>query len=90
MLFFFFLLFVAFWLITLPIRILFRLMFGLGGGLLRLLLVPVIVLVFGVVAFALMLAAVVALLAPLVPVALVALAAWAIYRMTTRRSVPAI
>lgn len=90
MLFFFFLLFVAFWLITLPIRILFRLMFGLGGGLLRLLLVPVIVLVFGVVAFALMLAAVVALLAPLVPVALLALAAWAIYRMTTRRSVPAI
>ena len=90
---FFFFLFIAFmglWLVTLPFRILFRIVFGLGGGLLRLLLAPVMFLMFGVVLFAVLIAAVLAILAPLIPVALLGLAAWAVYRMTTRRSVPAI
>jgi hypothetical protein len=90
---FFFFLFVAFmgvWLVTLPFRILFRIVFGLGGGLLRLLLAPIVFLVFGVVLFALVVAAVLAILAPLIPVALLGLAAWAVYRLTTRRLVPAV
>lgn len=82
--------FMAVWLITLPFRILLRIAFGLGGGLLRLLLAPIILLVVGVVLFALMIAAVVAILAPLVPVVLLGLSAWAIYRMAVRRSVPAV
>ena len=90
---FFFFLFIAFmgvWLVTLPFRILFRLVFGLGGGLLRLLLAPIMFLVFGVVLFALTIAAVIAIVAPLIPLALLGLAVWAIYRLTVRRSVPAI
>jgi hypothetical protein len=81
---------VAFWLVTLPFRILFGLLFGLGGALLRLLLAPLMLLVVGLVLFALLLAAVVAVLVPLVPIALLGLATWAIFRAMTRRSVPAV
>ena len=89
-LFFLFIAFMGLWLVTLPFRILFRLVFGLGGGLLRLLLAPIMFLVFGVVLFALTIAAVLAIVAPLIPLALLGLAVWAIYRLTVRRSVPAI
>lgn len=89
-LFFLIIAFMGLWLVTLPFRILFRIVFGLGGGLLRLLLAPLMFLVFAVVVFAMLIAAVLAILAPLVPVALLALVAWAIYRMTARRSVPAV
>lgn len=89
-LFFLFIAFMGLWLVTLPFRILFRIVFGLGGGLLRLLLAPIIFLVFGVVLVALMIAAVLALLAPLIPVALLGLVVWAIYRLTTHRSMRAL
>jgi hypothetical protein len=89
-LFFLFIAFMGLWLVTLPFRILFRIVFGLGGGLLRLLLAPIMFLVFGVVLVALMVAAVLAVLAPLIPVALLGLAAWAIYRLTTHRSIRAV
>ena len=77
--------FFAVWLITFPIRLLFRLVFGLGGVLLRLLLAPVFM-VLAVVGVAIaIVVGLLALLAPLVPFALLGLVGWGIYRVTRHR-----
>jgi hypothetical protein len=70
----------VFWLVTLPFRILFKL---LGG----LLFAPVLMLVAGVAILVAFVAALAALLAPLVPLMLFGLIGWGIYRWSRRGSV---
>jgi len=74
----------VFWLITFPIRILFKLLFGLGGALLGLVLAPVIAVVVAIVVAVALVGAVLSLLAPLVPMVLLGFFAWAVYRLTSR------
>jgi hypothetical protein len=80
-----------FWLITFPLRLLFKLIggilgmvFGLLGGLLGLIIGPVVLIVVAVAVVGAFLSAVVSLLAPLLPVALLGLLVWAVYRVTKR------
>lgn len=79
------------WLITFPLRLLFKLIggifgmvFGLLGGLLGLIIGPIVMVVVAVVLIGVLLSAVVSLLAPLLPLALLGLLVWAIYRVTKR------
>jgi hypothetical protein len=64
-------------LILLPFRILFKLVFGLGGALLGLLVAPIVMIVGAVVLIGALLSALLALLVPLIPVVLLALLVWA-------------
>jgi hypothetical protein len=80
----------AFWLLFFPIRLLFKMIFGLLGAGLALLFAPLMLLFIGIVVIGVILTALVSLLAPLLPVALVALVGWAIYRGSTRRPSPVI
>src|SRR5262245_37556650 len=80
-----------FWLITFPIRLLFKLIggilgmvFGLLGGLVGLIIGPIVMVVVVIALIVAFLSAVVSLLAPLLPVALLGLLVWAIYRVTRR------
>ena len=79
----------VFWLLFLPFRLLFSLVFGLGGLLIGVVIAPVLLLAVGAALIVAILAALVALLLPLAPVILLALVGWAIYKGTTRPS-PAI
>ena len=79
------------WIVTFPIRLLFKLIggifgmvFGLLGGLLGLIIGPIIAIVVAVALIGAFLSAVLSLLAPLLPVALLGLLVWAIYRVTRR------
>jgi hypothetical protein len=79
------------WLITFPLRLLFKLVggilgmvFGLLGGLLGLVIAPVVMLVVVIAIVGALLTAMVSLLAPLLPVALLGLLVWAIYRVSKR------
>jgi hypothetical protein len=79
------------WLITFPIRLLFKLIggilgmvFGLLGGLIGLILAPIVMVVVVLALVGALLSALLSLLAPLVPVALLGLLVWAIYRVTKR------
>jgi len=81
----------VFWLVTFPIRLLFKLIggifgmvFGLIGGLLGLVIGPIIAVVVAVALIGAFLSAVLSLLAPLLPVALLGLLVWAVYRVTKR------
>ena len=74
------------WLVLLPFKLLFKLIFGMGGMLLGLLAAPFLMLIVGVVLVGALLAGVLALLAPLLPIALLAVFAWALYRLISRRS----
>jgi hypothetical protein len=81
----------VFWLITFPIRLLFRLIggilsmvFGLLGGLLGLIIGPIVAIVVAVALIGAFLSAVLSLFAPLLPVALLGLLVWAVYRLTKR------
>jgi hypothetical protein len=70
----------VFWVVTLPFRILFKIVFGLGGLLLGVLFAPfllVIAVIGGVVA---LIGAVLSLLTPILPMLLLGLFGWAIYR----------
>lgn len=80
-----------FWLITFPLRLLFKLIggilgmvFGLLGGLFGLIIGPIVMLVVAVALIGAFLSAVVSLLAPLLPIALLGLLVWAVYRVTKR------
>jgi hypothetical protein len=80
-----------FWLITFPLRLLFKLIggilgmvFGLLGGLLGLIIGPIVMVVVVVALIGALLAALLSLLAPLLPVALLGLLVWAVYRVTKR------
>jgi hypothetical protein len=68
----------VFWLITFPIRLLFKLIGGILG------IGPIVMLVVVVAAIGALLAALVSLVAPLLPVALLGLLVWAVYRVTKR------
>ena len=80
------------WLVLLPIRLLFglvfgglfRLVFGIGGALLGLVLAPLVMVVVGVALVGAFVAALFALLAPLIPIVLLALLGWGIYRIASR------
>ena len=81
----------ALWLVTFPIRLLFKLIggilgmvFGLIGGLLGLIIGPIVMVVVVIALIGALLTAVLSLLAPLLPVALLGLLVWAIYRVTKR------
>jgi hypothetical protein len=81
----------AIWLITFPIRLLFKLIggilgmvFGLVGGLLGLIIAPIVMVVVVIALIGALLSAVLSLLAPLLPVALLGLLVWAVYRVTKR------
>jgi hypothetical protein len=83
-----------FWLVTLPIRLmfgfvfggLFRVFFGVLGALLGLILAPLVLVVVGVALVGAFVAALIALLTPLIPVVLLLLLGWGIYRVAIRPS----
>ena len=90
------------WVITLPFRLFFglifgmfgmvfgiiRFVFGIVGGILGLVLAPIGILILGVLLIGGVIDGLMSLLAPLVPVALLGLLVWAIYRITSRRPTP--
>lgn len=75
------------WFVLLPIRLLFKLVFGLGGALLGLLLAPIVLLVIAVSLIGAAVTAVFSLAVPLVPVILLACLAWGLYRIAVPRPV---
>ena len=79
---------VAFWLVTLPFRIVFRLVFGLGGLFLGLLFSPVIAVVAVIGLVVALLGAVFSLLTPLLPLLLLGGFGWAIIRAGWKRHAP--
>lgn len=78
------------WLVLFPIRLLFRLVFGVAGLFLGLLLVPILGVVAAVVVVALLAAVAIAALVPLLPLLALLLIGWAFYKAVTRRTSPAI
>ena len=86
----------AIWVVTLPFRLAFNLLFGglklllgLAIGLVGLLALPLILLIAGIGLTGALVAGLLSLMAPLVPLALLGLLAWGIYRLT-QRPTPAI
>ena len=83
----------AFWIVTLPFRIAFNLLFGgvklligLAMGVLSILALPFVLLIAAIGLAGALVAGVLSLAAPLVPLALLALLGWALYRVTRRPS----
>jgi hypothetical protein len=70
------------WAVTFPIRLAFRLVFGLVGLILRLVFSPLILLVIG---FFAVVAFVLGALAHIVPLLLVGLGVWVVYRLFSAR-----
>jgi hypothetical protein len=73
-----------FWIVTLPFRIVFKVLFGLGGLLFGVILAPVV----AVVAVIAVIAAILSLLTPMLPVLLLGLFGWAIYRAGSKKPAP--
>lgn len=73
------------WVVLLPLRWLFKLVFGIGGALLGILIAPVVIIIAAVALAGVLVAALLALLAPLVPVVLLALLVWGAYRIAVPR-----
>ena len=78
---------VLLWAVLFPIRLVLKLVFGLLGFGLAVLVVPVVVVVAGIALVGAIVAAIFALVAPLMPLLLVGLVGWAIYRISTGSSV---
>ncbi len=74
------------WLVLLPFRLLFKMLFGLGGMLIGLVVAPFVMLILGVVLIGALVAGLLALLAPALPIVLFALFGWALYRVVSGRS----
>jgi hypothetical protein len=76
------------WLIILPFKLLFggllRLIFGVGGALLGLLIGPLVMAIVGVALMGAFVAALLALLVPLVPVVLLVLLGWGVVKAASR------
>jgi hypothetical protein len=70
-----------FWIVTLPFRIFFKLLFGLGGLFFGLLLSPFV----AVLAVIAIVGAVLSLLTPLLPVLLLGLFGWGVYRLASKK-----
>ena len=79
------LLHVFFWVVTLPFRIFFKLLFGLGGLFLGVLLSPFIAVIALIGLAVALVGAILSLLTPLLPVVLLGLFGWAIYRLGSKR-----
>ena len=76
------------WLVTLPFRIFFKLLFGLGGIVAGLVLAPLIAVIALIALVVSVVGAVLAMLAPLLPVLLLGGFAWAIFRLASRKPAP--
>lgn len=74
-----------FWIVAFPIRLFFKLLFGLGGLLLGVIMVPVVLVALAVGLIAALVAGFIALLLPLLPVILLGLVGWGIYKGASRR-----
>jgi hypothetical protein len=74
------------WLVMLPFKLLFKLIFGLGGMLLGMLVAPIAMVIVGVVLVGAVVVGILALLAPLLPIVLLAVFGWALYRLLAGRS----
>jgi hypothetical protein len=70
--------------VTFPIRLAFRVVFGILGAILRIVFSPLILLIVGFIAVA---AFVLGALAHLVPLLLLGLGVWVVYRLATGRRV---
>jgi hypothetical protein len=73
------------WLVLLPFRLLFKLLFGLGGLLLGVLVAPMLAVVAVVGLAGAFVVALLSLLAPLVPLVLLAGFGWAVFRLFVSR-----
>jgi hypothetical protein len=82
-----FILKVLFWAVFFPIRLAFKLIFGLLGLGLAVVLIPLVMIVAFIAIVGALLAALFAVVAPLLPVLLLGLVGWGIYRASTRSSV---
>lgn len=85
-----FLLKLVFWVVFLPFRILFKILFGVGGLLLGAVVAPLLVVVLGAGLVVAVVGALLAIVLPLLPVMLLAFVGWAIYRGTRRRESPVV
>jgi hypothetical protein len=81
---------ILFWALLFPIRLAFKLMFGLIGLTLGAIFLPVLLLVAGIAVVGVLVAGLIALITPLLPVLLFLLVGWAIYRVSSRRPSPVI
>jgi hypothetical protein len=79
-----------FWAVLFPIRLAFKLLFGLVGLTLGAILLPFVLLVAGVAVVVALVAGLIALITPMLPVILFLLVGWAIYRVSSRRPSPVI
>ena len=79
---------VVFWLVFLPLRIVFKLLFGIGGLLVGAIAAPLLLLVLGLGLVLAVLAALAALILPLLPVLMLLAVGWAIYRGAVRPASP--
>lgn len=81
----------ALWLLTIPIRMIGWLLSGVFhvlGGLLGLVLAPLVLVALALLVVVALIVGLVSLLAPLVPVVLLALLVWAIYHIVSQRPSP--
>ena len=76
------------WLVLLPFRILFKVVFGVGWLILGAIAAPLLLLLVGAAVLVAVIGALLAILLPLLPVVLLAALAWAIYRGTRRPTTP--
>lgn len=77
-----------FWIVTLPFRIVFKVLFGLGGLLFGVSVAPFVAVVAVVGLAVAVVAAILSLLTPMLPVLLLGLFGWAIYRAGSRKPAP--
>jgi hypothetical protein len=70
----------VFWIVTLPFRILFKIVFGLGGLLLGILFAPFVLVIAAIAGVVALLGGIVSLVTPLLPLLFFGLFGWAIYR----------
>jgi hypothetical protein len=75
---------VLLWALLFPLRLAFKLVFGLVGLTLGGLLIPIVLLVAGIGLIGALVVGLIALITPLLPVILLGLVGWAIYRISNR------
>ena len=75
---------VLLWLVLLPFKILFKVVFGLGWLILGAIAAPLLLLMVGVAVLVAVIGALLAIVLPLLPIVLLAAVAWAIFRGATR------
>jgi hypothetical protein len=85
-----FLLKILFWAVLFPIRLVFKLLFGLVGLTLGAVLLPFVLLVAGIAVIGALVAGLIALITPILPVLIFLFVGWAIYRVSSRRPSPVI